>query len=213
MRVLSWKVRRFKPERVVISSFAIGKNISLDCHASLRSTCDSVSTKLYLHSPMQYVWSHKEEYLAKFSGRKKRLFSFLVPRLQKWDKQFRQFDEVFFNSKYTQALAKKIYGMEGKISYPKLKDTFYYAGVRLQPQNYFVCVGRLVTFVRECDMIIEAFNQLQLPLLMIGAGPDEQYLKSLAGDTIIFLGWLSPEDTQKVVKDAKALVNMTKESF
>jgi glycosyltransferase involved in cell wall biosynthesis len=74
-------------------------------------------------------------------------------------------------------------------------------------------VGRLVTFVRECDMIIKAFNQLKLPLLMIGSGPDEQYLKSLAGDTIIFLGWLSPEDTQKVVRDAKALVNLTKESF
>ncbi|MDR0860390.1 MAG: glycosyltransferase [Candidatus Peribacteria bacterium] len=169
--------------------------------------------KLYLHSPMQYIRSHRDEYLAKFTGRKKKLFKFLVPRLQKRDKQFTQFDEVYFNSRYTQQLAKEIYGIEGKVSYPKINDTFYYAGVNLQPQEYFVCVGRLVTFVRECDVIIKAFNDLKLPLLMIGSGPDELYLKSLAGDTIVFLGWLSPEETQKVVRNAKALINLTKESF
>jgi hypothetical protein len=135
---------------------------------------------LYLHSPMQYIRSHCEEYLSKFTGRKKKLFSFLVPRLQKWDKQYTQFDEVIFNSKYTQQLAKEIYGIEGIVQYPKIHDTFHYAGVNLQPQDYFVCVGRLVTFVRECDLIIKAFNQLKLPLLMIGSGPDEMYLKSIA---------------------------------
>jgi len=162
---------------------------------------------------MQYIWSHRDEYLAKFSGRKKKLFSFLVPHLQTWDKKFTHFDEVQFNSKYTQSLAKKIYGIKGKVVYPKIKDSFYYAGVQPNPQPYFVCVGRLVTFVRECDVIIKAFNQLQLPLLMIGSGPDEAYLKSLAGDSIIFLGRLPSEETAKVVKDASALINLTKESF
>ena len=146
-------------------------------------------------------------------GRKKKLFSFLVPRLQKWDQQFTQFDEIIFNSKYTQKLAKEIYGMEGTVRYPKIHDTFYYAGVNLQPQEYFVCVGRLVTFVRECDLIIKAFNQLKLPLLMVGSGPDEVYLKSIAGDNIMFLGRLPPEETQKIVRNAKGIINLTKESF
>ncbi|MDR3168217.1 MAG: glycosyltransferase [Candidatus Peribacteria bacterium] len=222
MRLLSRKIRKFKPERVVISSFAIGKNISPFHKGDKGDFSERNKTppltkgggmKLYLHSPMQYIWSHREEYLAKFTGRKKRLFSFLVPRLQQWDKQFTQFDEIFFNSQYTQALAKGIYGMEGNVSYPKIKDTFYYAGVNLHPQEYFVCVGRLVVFVRESDLIIKAFNQLKLPLLMIGAGPDEEYLKAIAGDNILFLGRLSPEETQKIVRNAKALVNLTKESF
>jgi glycosyltransferase involved in cell wall biosynthesis len=209
MQLLSRKIRRFQPTRVVISSFAIGKNIKIPSTPLHKWGY----TKLYLHSPMQYIWSHREEYLAKFSGWKKKLFSFLVPRLQRWDKQFTQFDEIHFNSKYTANLAKEIYGMEGSVRYPKIHDTFYYAGVNVRPQEYFVCVGRLVTFVRECDMIIQAFNALKLPLLMIGAGPDEAYLKSIAGDTIIFLGWLSPEETQKIVRNAKGLINLTKESF
>ncbi|MDO4713418.1 MAG: hypothetical protein Q4B28_01895 [bacterium] len=44
----------------------------------------------------------------------------------------------------------------------------------------------MVNFVRECGLIIELFNALKLPLIMIGSGPDEQYLKSIAGETIIF---------------------------
>ena len=202
MKRLSRKIRKFNPERVVISSFAIGKNVDLGSPATL-----------YLHSPMQYIWSHKDEYLAKFTGRKKKLFRFLVPRLQKRDKQFTQFDEIYFNSHYTAKLAKEIYGMEGTVRYPKIHDTFYYAGVNLHPQEYFVCVGRLVTFVRECDLIIKAFNQLKLPLLMVGSGPDELYLKSIAGDNVIFLGRLSPEETQHIVRNAKGLINLTKESF
>ena len=215
MKILSRKVKKFQPERVVISSFAIGKNITplLKGGGSEATGGSKVVTKLYLHSPMQYIHSHREEYLAKFKGRKKKLFKFLIPRLQKWDKKFTTFDEVQFNSKYTQQLAKEIYGLEGKVVYPKINDTFYYAGINLQPQEYFVCVGRLVTFVRECDLIIKTFNQLKLPLLMIGSGPDEQYLKSIAGDTVIFLWRLSPEETQKIVKNAKALINLTKESF
>jgi glycosyltransferase involved in cell wall biosynthesis len=214
MKLLSRKVHKFQPSRVVISSFAIAKNVNLTAKTQRTQKRDiKITTKLYLHSPMQYIRSHRDEYLAKFTGRKKKLFKFLVPRLQKWDKQFIQFDEVFFNSHYTQQLAKEIYGITGNVSSPKINDTFYYAGVNLQPQEYFVCVGRLVTFVRECDLIIKACNEMKLPLLMIGSGPDEVYLKSLAGDTIMFLGRLSPLETQKVVRNAKALINLTKESF
>lgn len=204
MKILSRKIKKFQPKRVVISSFAIAKNITIPTWTE---------TKLYLHSPMQYIRSHKEEYLAKFKGRKKKLFSFLVPRLQKRDKKYTIFDEICFNSNYTKFLAKEIYNMDWMVQYPKINDTFYYAGVNIQPQEYFVCVGRLVTFVRECDLIIKAFNQLKLPLLMIGSWPDEVYLKSIAGDTITFLGWLSPEETQKIVRNAKGLINLTKESF
>lgn len=51
---------------------------------------------------------------------------------------------------------------------------------------YFVYVGRLVNFVRETGLIIQLFNHLKLPLIVIGSGPDEEELKALAGETVIF---------------------------
>ena len=135
---------------------------------------------------MQYIWSHYEEYLNKFSGLKKQIFKFTASYLRKWDLKYTHFDKVICNSQYTQRLAEDIYHIKSSVIYPKIKDEYYFAGISPTPKPYFVCVGRLVNFVRECELIIQTFNALKLPLLMIGDGPDAQYLKSIAGDSIIF---------------------------
>lgn len=203
MKFLSFKVKKRKPDQVFISSFAIAKNITIP---------KGISTTLYLHSPMQYIWSHYEEYIAKFHGWKKWLFEFITPHLRKWDQKHTQFDKVYSNSYYTQQWALEIYGIKSEVKYPKIKDEFYFGGISQQASEYFVFVGRLVNFVREAKLIVELFNKLKLPLIMIGSGPDELELKALAGDTIIFTGW-NPEGMLDIIKNSKGLINLTKESF
>jgi glycosyltransferase involved in cell wall biosynthesis len=44
-----------------------------------------------------------------------------------------------------------------------------------------------VKFVKEVDKIIELFNHTHDPLIIIGNGPDEVYLKSIAHKNIIFI--------------------------
>ncbi|MBB1543901.1 MAG: glycosyltransferase [candidate division SR1 bacterium] len=162
---------------------------------------------------MQYIWSHYEEYLNKFSGLKKQIFKFTASYLRKWDLKYTHFDKVICNSQYTQKLAEDIYHIKSSVIYPKIKDEYYFAGISPAPKPYFVCVGRLVNFVRECELIIQTFNALKLPLLMIGDGPDAQYLKSIAEDSIIFTGWLDHGDLIDTVKHSAGLINLTKESF
>ena len=205
MKLLSKKIKKFWPERIVISSYAITKNIDIP------DTCKY--TKLYLHSPMQYIWSHREEYIWKFKWRRKKLFTSIIPGLQKRDKQYTQFDEIIFNSNYTAWLANEIYGMEWRIRYPKIKDCFYLSTPTKEIQNYFVCVGRVVNFAREVWLIIKACNETKTNLLIIGSGPDELELKAIAWDTIIFLWWLPQEESLKIIRNAKGLINLTKESF
>ena len=204
MKLLSLKIKKWKPDHILISSFAIAKNIT---------PISWVPTSLYLHSPMQYIWSHYEEYLNKFSGLKKQIFKFTASYLRKWDLKYTHFDKVICNSQYTQKLAEDIYHIKSSVIYPKIKDEYYFAGISPAPKPYFVCVGRLVNFVRECELIIQTFNALKLPLLMIGDGPDAQYLKSIAGDSIIFTWWLDHTDLIDTVKHSAWLINLTKESF
>jgi len=204
MKLLSLKIKKWKPDHILISSFAIAKNIT---------PIPWVPTSLYLHSPMQYIWSHYEEYLNKFSGLKKQIFKFTASYLRKWDLKYTHFDKVICNSQYTQKLAEDIYHIKSSVIYPKIKDEYYFAGISPAPKPYFVCVGRLVNFVRECELIIQTFNALKLPLLMIGDGPDAQYLKSIAGDSIIFTWWLDHTDLIDTVKHSAWLINLTKESF
>ena len=48
----------------------------------------------------------------------------------------------------------------------------------------------------------------------MGNGPDEVYLKSIAGPSIIFIGRIADiDDKIKIIKNAKWLINLTKESY
>ena len=203
MRILSRKVKKRKPDEIQISSFAIAKNIT---------PIEWVPTHLYLHSPMQYIWSHYEEYNKKLKLFKNIVFNFIVPKLRKWDKKFTKFDSVVCNSKYTQALAKGIYWIDSSVRYPKIADEYRFKWISTQPMSYCVYVWRLVNFVRETWLIIELFNQLQLPLIVIGSWPDEIELKAKAWDTIIFTWW-NPDGMQEIIRDSSWLINLTKESF
>ena len=204
MKVLSRKIKKYSPEKIVISSFAIAKNISVP----------NIKKKLYLHSPMQYIWSHYDEYTHKLSWFKLALFKAITPRLRKRDKRFTQFDEVEFNSKYTANLAKELYWITWKVVYPKIDPAFRFAKIVLQPNNYYIYVWRTVKFVKEVDKIIKLFNEIKKPLLIMWSGPDEMYLKSIAWDNVIFIWRIeNPEEKMKIISESKWLVNITKESF
>lgn len=204
MKVLSRKIKKYNPEKIIISSFAIAKNISVP----------NIKKKLYLHSPMQYIWSHYDEYTHKLSWFKLALFKSITPRLRKRDKKFTQFDEVEFNSQYTAKLAKELYWITWKVVYPKIDSVFHSAKVVLQPNNYYIYVWRTVKFVKEVDKIIKLFNEIKEPLLIMWSGPDEMYLKSIAWDNIIFIWRINdPEEKVKIISESKWLINITKESF
>ncbi len=47
----------------------------------------------------------------------------------------------------------------------------------------------------------------------MGSGPDENYLKSIAWETITFIGQsTSVQEKVKIIKNARGLINLTKES-
>ena len=204
MKILSRKIRGWNPDEIQISSFAIAKNVI---------PIDGVPTHLYLHSPMQYIWSHYEEYNNKLKWFKNWLFNCIVPRLRKWDKKYIEFTTVTCNSEYTKRLAEEIYWIKNaKIKYPKISDKYWFNWISHSPLPYCVYVGRLVNFVRETRLIIQLFNELHLPLVVVWSWPDEQSLKEMAWDTIIFTWW-NPEGMQDIVRDSSWLINLTKESF
>lgn len=203
MRYMSRKIQQTHPNKIVISSFAIAKNISTN----------KIPTILYLHSPMQYIWTHDEEYRSKLRGLQWRIWSTIRPYLQKRDRKYTTFDKIYANSTYTAKAAKDIYNVKSIVAYPQIEQTFYNQQISTDPQPYYVYIGRLVRFVKELDRIILANNTLWFPLIVIGSGPDEQYLKNVAQDNTIFIPRTNTEQYIKILKDAKGLINITKESF
>jgi hypothetical protein len=212
MKILSKKIEKYTPPKVIISSFAIAKNLDF-CKLDYAGVFNPV-TSLYLHSPMQYIRSHYQEYTKKLNWYKLRIFQKITPKLRRRDQQFTKYDNVFSNSKYTSELAKEIYDIDSKIKYPNIDKSFLDAWINLSPNTYYLYVGRLVKFVKEVDKIIHLFNELQQPLLIMWSGPDEEYLKSIAKWNIIFIGRIQdPLEKMKIIQNAKGLINITKESF
>lgn len=218
MKILSWKIKKYNPNEILISSFAIAKNIE-QCKSSNKKRFwwnsknnHKPNITLYLHSPMQYIRSHAQEYKQKLKWRKWRIFKKITPNLQRRDLKYTKYNKIYTNSKYTQKLAKEIYNIESNVKYPKLNQIYLHENIIETPKEYIVCTGRIVKFVREIDLIIKAFNKINYPLIIIGSGPDEKELRKLAKKNISFT-WRNPPNMIDIIKNAKWAINLTKESF
>lgn len=227
MKILSYKIKKYvkknkkisakkksdtnntnntQSHHITISSFAIAKNIK---------QISGIKTTLYLHSPMQYIRTHYDEYKEKITGFKGKVFNHIVPKLRKRDLKFTKFDKIYANSKYTAKVAEEIYGMNNvSIKYPVVTEKCFIPAVQETPNEYYLYIGRLVNFVRETDKIIQLCNEIKVPLIVMGSGPDEVYLKSIAGPTVIFIWRIQDIDEKiKIISQAKWLINLTKESY
>ena len=209
--LLSKKIKKYNPDLIIISSFALAKNIKID-----------KPKILYLHSQMQYIWTHYEDYLQKFLGIKKLIYKLSAKYLRKWDKKYYKFDKIFFNSNYTKENFKKIYNIEAKwdILFPIVeKPSFQKIDLKKKywiEWEYYLYIWRLVRLVKNLDMIIDAFNKNWKQLIIVWDGPDKDYLKKLVkSKNIKFLWHLNNKSDEywTLLENAKALINITKESF
>ncbi len=161
MHILSKKIKQYKPDHIFISSFAVAKNIM---------PISGIKTTLYLHSPIQYIRTHYDEYKEKLKGIKGILFRLIAKKLKKRDKKYTKFDHIYANSKYTAQEAQRIYGISNiTITYPKISSSYFTTPIQETPLPYYIYVGRLVSLVKEVDKIIKCVNELHIPLIIMGS--------------------------------------------
>lgn len=168
---------------------------------------------------MQYIRENYKEYKKKIKWVKRLIFLAVAYRLKRRDKRKRTYSKVLCNSTYTLHSAQNDYQREDYLPikpvvvYPKLPQAFIKTPALKKPFTYYLFVWRLVTYIRWVDTVIKAFNELALPLLVMGSGPDAIQLKKLAWPTITFLGYVDDRDEKiTIIKQAKGLINIAQES-
>jgi glycosyltransferase involved in cell wall biosynthesis len=188
---------------ILSSSHAIGKGV-IPSPNSLH-IC-------YCHTPMRYAWEMEEEYLNDF-----RIPSFIKPILRKQLKKLRRWDmttakrvDVFIaNSRTTQERIRRTYGRDSVVIHPPVNDRFFSSvpsrDSSMLRSSYFLAVGRLVPYKRF-DLIIEMANRCNIPLKIVGSGREDAYLKTLAGPTVEFLGYVSDDKLPAMYQNARALL-------
>ncbi len=147
----------------------------------------------YCHSPTHYYWIRTREYL-KNPGfnfglnwlAKLGLRLFLEP-LKSWDRHAAKMPDVIIaNSTHTQTMIKRYYRRDSTVIFPPVD----YDRLKLRssrPNRHGLMVAGRQTPYKRFDLAIEACNQLKIPLIVIGTGPEHKKLEKMADRNITFL--------------------------
>jgi glycosyltransferase involved in cell wall biosynthesis len=81
-----------------------------------------------------------------------------------------------------------------------------------QVDDYFLVVSRLNAYKR-IDLVVEAFNELRLPLVIAGEGPCREQLQRMAGSTITFLGRVDEKKLLSLYEQCRAFIFPGDEDF
>ncbi len=171
----------------------------------------------YCHTPTHFYWRHYDQYL------KEPGFGFLNPivrlglrlfvrPLKKWDYEAAQrADYVLANSSHTQDEIKTFYNRESTIVHPPVNvERFHIA--HIPKREGYVTAGRQVPY-KKTALIIEACNQLQLPLTVIGKGPEHQALIRIAGPTIKLVEYVTDNEMPTYLASSEGFIFAAYEDF
>ena len=140
----------------------------------------------YCHTPARFLWSEPG-----YVDQEVPIFlKFLVNRLliwmRKWDYAGAQSVNKFIaNSVEVQRRIRQYYNRDSEVIYPSIDTNFWSPTV--PKSNYFLIAGRLQAH-KNNELVIKVFNELSLPLHVVGTGRQYTYLRSIAKSNITFLG-------------------------
>ncbi len=163
-------------------------------------------------TPTRYLWSEYGQYF------KNPIFRFitspLVWYLKKWELvAIQRPDYIIAISQNIQRKIGKFYGKKSDVIYPPASSILQEENI-IEPQNkdYLLVVSRLVPY-KKIDIVVKAANELNLPLVVVGKGIEEQYLREIAGKTVQFKRSVRDDVLRGYLKNAKVLIYPSEEDF
>jgi glycosyltransferase involved in cell wall biosynthesis len=170
------------------------KHICL-CHNITRFLWD---TKVYLHEYKRYK---------PFSSTINKVFG----PMRKLDILYSASPDLYVaNSSVVAKRIEKIYKKKSLvINFPINTSKFTFSD---QKEDYYLVASRLLSYKR-IDIIVEAFNWLGLPLLIIGDGPERKRLEASALSNIRFLGHVSDLERNHLMAKARFVVVAALEDY
>jgi glycosyltransferase involved in cell wall biosynthesis len=169
----------------------------------------------YCLTPMRYLWGFYEEYFGEGPYHWLKLFGLkrLLNRLRKWDvESSKKVDYFIAISNHVAQRIKAIYGRDSVVIYPPVDANVFYYDDTDEREGFFLIVSALVPY-KKIDLAVQAFNELNYPLKIIGAGTELEKLKKMSNPNIEFLGWKSNSELRKYYARAQALVFPGEEDF
>lgn len=168
----------------------------------------------YCHSPMRYLWDQYHVYRASAGRLSRFVLPYLAHRLRQWDvTSAARVDQFVANSNHVAARIQKYWRRDAAVVHPPVDLDAFAPVAADNVGDFYLWAGELAPYKRP-DMMIEAFNRLGLPLVVIG-GPDKtrEKLQPLAKGNITFLGRAPFEVLKDHMARCRALIFPGEEDF
>ena len=176
----------------------------------------------YCYSPTRQIWDLNTHHNSKHPI----LYMLSQHFLRIWDRQASdRVNQFVAISEHVRDRIKKYYRRDAKVIYPPVSIKYPVSSIKdeklscnteylIPNTNYYLIVSRLFSH-KNIDIAIEAFNKLNLPLLIIGDGPEYNNLKSkiVNHESIKLLGFVPDEELPYYYQNCKAFVMSQEEDF
>jgi glycosyltransferase involved in cell wall biosynthesis len=178
--------------------------------------CKGIKTKAptvhicYLHHPPRYLYGY-ETAMEWQKYWPVKVYAHIVNHfLRMWDFKSSQRPDYFIaNSEETKKRIKKYYRRDATVIYPSVGIPQNKKSYNFPHHNpgiwHYVTISRLAR-AKHIDILIKAANEQKFKLKIVGEGRDDEYLKSIAGPTVEFLGHVADQELEKVLMLSKAFL-------
>lgn len=168
----------------------------------------------YCHTPARFAWRF-HEYMAQggYNPVMRRLMSVVIHHLRTWDYNaaHSRVDHFVANSYNVAKRIRKYYNRASTVIHPPVR-TERFTPTETPNSDYFLVVSRFLSYKR-IDLAIQACNLLNVPLKVVGSGPDEKRLRGMAGAKTQFLGRLPDTDVIALMANCRAFLFPGEEDF
>jgi glycosyltransferase involved in cell wall biosynthesis len=198
-------------ETLDLSAYDLVVSSSSGYAKGVRTRRDAVHI-CYCHTPMRWVWRY-DDYAARegFGKMQRAVLPALLGLLRQWDRRAAQQPDFYVaNSQVVADRIREIYQRDAVVIPPPID--FHRFAPSAEQEDYFLVLSRLVPYKR-IDLAVEACTRMQLPLLIIGDGPDRARLEAMAGPTVRFLGRQPDHVVEHCLSRCRALLFPGEEDF
>lgn len=168
----------------------------------------------YVHTPMRYAWDQMNLYLKEYKISNlvfKPFIRLILHYMRAWDQlSGTRIDFIIANSNFTAKRIKKYWGRDSKVIFPPVNTSKY--NFKKERKDFYLSVCRLVPNKR-IDLLVKAFNKIDLPLVIVGDGPEKNKILKLASNNIVILGFQDDLKVKELMEECRAFVYAGTEDF
>jgi glycosyltransferase involved in cell wall biosynthesis len=209
--LLPWGMRRSFPrdsadaDRLIISDAGLAKTLALETTAAVH---------VYLHTPMRHIWHDASDTELRLPSGLRPLVRRMLDGLRRIDRQAAcRVTSWAVNSRTTARRASAAYGMAEsafRVIHPPVEIPSEPPADN--PRSGLLVVSGMQSYKND-RLAIAAARQLDLPLTVVGDGPERKALESLAGPRTRFVGYVDDHRRDMLYRSHEALLFCGEEDF